>query len=217
MATAVKDIAQMRRIVFRSRESATEDWTTFVLTPEDLGQDTMASFNISPRIKDRSTLAGTTHKPVAGTYDDFSATITFQADVWAPIFQALGQWNPATFTGATSADGNAVGAAAVNPCGTQKMVSVILQGICDDGSTADAEFARCFPSIDGELEISGSSSTEVSLALNPQIYNPTTMANDGYEQYDYRFGTKDLEENQRLDVTTGKYNPVTPTETTPAE
>lgn len=212
---ATKDIAQMRRIVFRSRESATEDWTTFTLTSEDLGQDTIGSFNISPRIKDRETQAGTTHKPVSGTYDDFTASITFQADVWAPIFNALGQWNLATFAGATYADGNAIGAAAVSPCGNQKMVSVIMQGICDDGSSADVEFARCFPSIDGELEVSGSSSTEVTLALNPQIYNPTTMENDGYEPYDYRFGTHSLTQNERLDVTTGKYNPVTPTGTTP--
>ncbi len=210
MATAVKDIAQMRRIVFRSREIPTGDWTTFTLTPEDLGQDTIASFNISERIKDRETLAGTTHKPVAGTYDDFTASITFQADISATIFKALGRWNPATFQGATDADGNAIGAAAVSPCGNQKMVSVIMQGICDDGSSADVEFARCFPSIDGELEMSGTSSTEVTLALNPQIYNPSTMANDGYEQYDYRFGTKDLTTNQRLNVTTGKYDPVTP-------
>lgn len=212
MATAIKDIAQMRRIVFRSRETAEANWTTFTLTSEDLGQDTIASFNISPRIKDRETQAGTTHKPVAGTYDDFTASITFQADIWAPIFEALGQWNPATFEGATYADGNAIGAAAVSPCGNQKMVSVVLQGICDDGSSADVEFARCFPSIDGELEMSGSSSTEVTLALNPQIYNPTTMENDGYEQYDYRFGTHNLATNERLDVTTGKYNSVTPAE-----
>lgn len=210
-----KDISQMRRVVFRSRESADADWSVFTLTSEDLGQDTIGSFNISERIKDRETQAGTTHKPVSGTYDDFTASITFQADIWAPIFQALGRWNNATFQGATDADGNAIGAAAVNPCGSQKMVSVILQGICDDGSTADVEFARCYPSIDGELEMSGSSSTEVTLALNPQIYNPTTMANDGYEQYDYRFGTHSLTTNERLDVTTGKYNPVTPTE--PAE
>lgn len=215
MATGIKDISQMQRLVFRSRENADADWVTFTITSANLGQDTVASFNISERIRDRETQAGTTHKPIAGSYDDFQATVTFQADVWAEIFKALGRWNPATFAGATDADGNAIGAAAVSPCGNQKMVSVILQGLCDDGSSADVEFARCFPSIDGELEISGSSATEVSLTLNPQIYNPVTMANDGYEQYDYRAGAHSLTTNERLDVTTGKYNPVT--STTPTE
>ena len=202
---ATKNITQLRRIVFRKYDAAESSWSVpMVLTPEDLGQDTVMTFNIAPRMKERATQMGTSSAPIQGTFDELSASITFLADDWKVIGEALQKWSAATFTGATSKDGQVVGDDA-NLCLGDEYVSVVAQGVCDDGSTADVEFTRCIPSIDGEIELGTSSSVEVTLALNPQIYNATTMSGDGYGAYTYRLGTNSLTENQRLNASTGVY------------
>lgn len=204
----VTDIAQVRRIVFRSKESKEAAWSVFELGQDDLGQDTIATINTAPRKKERTTQAGTTSQPIPGTYDNFSASITFAPQTWRVIGEALRIWNPATFANATPEDGNIIGAAGTALCATQTPVSVIVQGVCDNGSTADLELARCYPSMDDDLEIGTSNSPEVTLQLNPQIYNPKMHAEDGYEPYDYREGAHSLTTNERLNVTTGAYEAV---------
>lgn len=202
---ATKNITQLRRIVFRKYDATASSWSVpMVLTPEDLGQDSVMTFNIAPRMKERATQMGTTNAPIQGTFDELSASITFLADDWAVVGKALQKWNAATYTGATAQDGQMLGDDA-NLCLGNEYVSVVAQGICDDGSSADVEFTRCLPTIDGEIELGTSSSVEVTLALNPQIYNATTMASDGYGAYTFRLGAASLTENQRLNAATGAY------------
>jgi hypothetical protein len=90
-------------------------------------------------------------------------------------------------------------------CGDGSYYSVILQGVCDDGSAADVEITRCIPSLDDDLEFGTSETPEVTLALNPIIYNASRHSADGYPQYTVRMGENDPTKKQRLNTTTGEY------------
>ena len=199
---ATKNITQLHRVSF-SRKNG-ETWDVVNFEPDDLGQDTQATINIAPRKSSRSSSVGTTEKPIPGTLDAFAGTITLLLCHWKAIGQALGAWNEATYTGADANAGNMSDAGA-NLCGDDIPVRVVIQGVCDDGSTADVELTRCYPSIDDDIEIGASDTSEVTINLNPQIYNATTMANDGYPAYSYRLGDASLTENQRYNATTGQY------------
>lgn len=203
---ATKTITQLHRVSFRRKNG--DAWNVVNFEADDLGQETQATINIAPRKSTRSSSVGTTEKPIAGTFDAFAGSITMLLGYWKALGQALGVWNPATYTGADANAGNITDGGS-DLCGDGTPVSVIIQGLCDDGSTADVELTRCFPSIDDDIEIGASDTSEVTIALNPQIYNATTMASDGYPAYSYRMGDNSLTENQRYNATTGEYAVVT--------
>lgn len=210
------NLAQLRRAVFRRWDKTLDEgkggWDIFTLEPDDLGQDTQMSFNFAQRKMSRSSQLGTTETPIPGTFDSLTASLTFIADTWAILGKALRNWNPATFNGATAADGNIIiGGAGENICGGSEYLSVILQGVCDDGSSTEVEFTRCLPSIDDDIEMGGSDAVEITLALNPVAYNAVTHKDDGYPEYTLRLGDESLTENMRLNASTGVYQPVTTT------
>lgn len=210
---ATYNISQIRRLVIRKKASAEADWETFVINEDSLGQDEVLTMNIAPRVMTRSSQMGTTETPIYGTLDNFTASITFIPDVWRVLGEALGQWNAATYTGATENSGNMIiGGSTSDICGDGQYVSVVLQGICDDGSTADVEISRCMPSLDDDLSIGGSDAMSVTLNLHPIIYNPALHANDGYSQNSGRLGDYSLEQKMRLNATTGAYTAVTESE-----
>jgi len=200
---ATKTITQLHRVSFRRKNG--ETWNVVNFEADDLGADSQATINIAPRKASRSSSVGTTEKPIPGTYDAFAGSITILMGYWKALGEALGTWNPATYTNADANAGNMVGSAATELCSDDVPVSVVIQGICDDGSTADVRLARCYPSIDDDIEIGATDTSEVTISLNPQIYNAKTMANDGYPAYDYAFGDNSLTENQRYNATTGEY------------
>lgn len=206
---ATHNITQLRRLVFRTYNAATSSWAPdFTLEPDDLGQDTVMTFNIAPRMKERTTQMGTSNAPIPGTFDSLSASVTFQADDWYVIGKAIRNWTAATYDGAKSTDGQILGDSS-SLCNDTEYMSVIAQGVCDDGSVADVEFTRCIPSLNSDLELGTSSSMEVELALNPQIYNATIHGSDGYPAYTYRLGAEDAGTNMRLNAATGAYAEVT--------
>lgn len=199
---ATKTITQLHRVSFRRWDGTTMNVVNF--EPDDLGQDSQATVNIAPRKSTRASSVGTTEKPIPGTFDAFSGSVTILMGYWKALGVALGVWNDATYANADANAGN-MSDAGSDLCGDGTPVSVVIQGICDDGSTADVELTRCYPSIDDDIEIGASDTSEVTIALNPQIYNATTMANDGYPAYSYRFGDASLTKNQRYNATTGEY------------
>ena len=203
---ATKTITQLHRVSFRRKNG--ETWDVVNFEADDLGQDTQATINIAPRKSTRSSSVGTTEKPIPGTFDAFAGSITMLLGYWKALGQALGVWNEATYTGADANAGN-MSDAGTDLCGDGTPVSVVIQGVCDDGSTADVELTRCYPSIDDDIEIGAGDTSEVTIALNPQIYNASTMSNDGYPAYSYRLGDASLTENQRYNAATGTYAAVT--------
>lgn len=207
---ASENLTQLRRLVFRYKANATNDWTVFEIGPENLGQDTVVSYSATPRMAERASAMGTSSTPIPGTVDEFTASITILADTAAMIGKVLRNWKPATYTNASASAGQMLfgGTSDDDVCAGAQYVDVIAQGICDDGSTSDIEFTRCFPQIDGDLEIGTSETTEVTFALNPQFYNKETHASDGYPQYGGRLGDYDLTTKMRLNATTGEYTPV---------
>lgn len=209
---ATTNITQLHRVVIRKRATAEADWSTFTLEPDDLGQDTVATVNVAPRLKSRASSVGTTETPISGTFDALAGSITFLADTWKIIGEALGRWNAATYEGAGANAGNMSFGGSNNLCDDGQYVSVIVQGICDDGSTADVEICRCMPSIDDDIEIGSSDAQEITLNLHPIIYNPTYHLNDGYTQETVHFGDASLTQKQRLNATTGVYDAVTESE-----
>lgn len=208
-----QNLSQLRRIVLRKFAPAEEGQGTpsvsLVVEPDDLGQDTILTFNIAPRMAERASSLGTTSTPIPGTFDSLSASITMLADNWSTVGKALGMWNNASFEGATAADGNIILGDSSNLCGSSDYVDVVLQGVCDDGSATEVEFTRCYIALSDDVELGGSDTTEVTINLNPIAYNPNTHAGDGYPQYTVRLGDNSLTEKQRLNVTTGVYDPVT--------
>lgn len=204
---ATKTITQLHRISF-SRWTGSA-WTVVNFEPDDLGQDTQATVNIAPRKSARSSSVGTTNKPIPGTFDEFTASITILLGYWKALGQALGVWNDATYAGHDANAGNISDGAGSDLCGDGVPVRVVVQGICDDGSTADVELTRCYPSLDDDIEIGASDTSEITIALNPQIYNSTTMSGDGYPAYSYKLGDNDLTANKRYNATTGQYAVVT--------
>lgn len=207
---ATKTVTQLHRVSF-SRWTGSS-WSVYNFEPDDLGQDTQATINIAPRKTSRSSSVGTTTKPIAGTFDSLAGSITILFGYYKALGEALGVWNEATYANADANAGNMVGGDGNELCSDGVPVRVVIQGICDDGSTADIELTRCYPSLDDDLEIGASDTTEVTIQLNPQIYNATTMANDGYPAYTYRLGDASTTENQRYNATTGAYAPVTESE-----
>lgn len=201
---ATKTITQLHRISFARKQAEGDTWDTVTFGPDDLGQDSQASVNIAPRKTSRSSSTGTTTKPIAGTMDEFSASITILADYWYAIGRALGVWNKASYESASPEAGNMTDEGTAL-CNDGVPARVVIQGVCDDGSTADVDLTRCYPSIDDDIEIGAGDTQEVTISLNPQIYNETTMAEDGYPKYSYRFGDASLTENQRFNAATGKY------------
>lgn len=216
------NLAQLRRVIFRkpvkNPAEGESPYSVLVFEPDELGQDTQFSFNFSPRKMTRSSQLGTTETPISGTFDTLTATMTFIADTWRQLGKALQNWNKATYAGATDANGNIIiGGADTDYCAANEYVDVIVQGICDDGSSTEVEFTRCIPSLDSDIELSGSDALEVELALNPIAYNASVHANDGLPAYTARLGDYNLETQERLNVTTGEYVPITAATETPAE
>ncbi|MCM1218192.1 MAG: hypothetical protein NC548_27215 [Lachnospiraceae bacterium] len=207
---ASQNLSQLRRIVLRKYDATAKKMTSqFIIEPDDLGQDTILTFNIAPRTSERASSVGTTSTPIPGTFDSLSASITMLADNWASIGKALGNWNKATFEGATAANGNIIGGAGDNLCGSSEYIDVVVQGVCDDGSATDVEFTRCYLSMTDDITLGGSDTTEVTINLNPIAYNPNTHADDGYPTYTFRLGDYSTDQNMRLNATTGEYEPVT--------
>lgn len=202
------NLVQVRRLVFRRKTNPDAAWEVFTIEPEELGQDSILSYSGNPRTIERASQVGNTSTPIPGTFEDLSASITVLADNAAIIGRVLDKWKPATYEGASPTAGQMLIGEDTNYCAANQPVSVIAQGVCDDGSAADIEFTRCLPQIDGNLEIGTSETPTVTFALNPQLYNKVTMSNDGYPPYVGRFGEYDLTKKMRLNVTTGEYEAV---------
>lgn len=205
---ATTNITQLRRVVFRKWDKTGESWSVFTLEPDDLGQDSTCTFNIAPRIKSRASALGTAETPIPGTYDAFAASVTFIADTWEILGRALNKWTASTYAGAGAGDGQILGDDS-SICAGGEYYSVILQGVCDTGSSADIEFTRCQPSVDDDIEIGNSDAAEITLNLHPILYNAKTHAGDGYPEYSYRLGDESTTTQERLNASTGEYAPVT--------
>lgn len=198
------NITQLRRLVFRKWDATDNSWDTFTLEPDDLGQDTVLTFNIKPRKRSRASSMGTTETPLKGTFENFTASITFLLDNFEKLGKAIDSWTASTYAGAKTGAGRIVGDGS-SLCGDGDYFSVVAQGICDDGSEADIEFTRCLPSVDDDISIGTGETPTQTLQLNPVIYNATLHANDGYPQYSYRLGDFSASEQYRLNATTGAY------------
>lgn len=205
---AVHNITQLRRIVFRKWDATDSSWSVFTLEADDLGQDTVLSLNVAPRTRSRASSLGTTESTIAGTFDSFSASVTFLMDSFKNLGQAIQKWNAATYAGASADAGNIIWDG-TDLCQDGDYMSVIAQGLCDDGSTADVELTRCAPSVDDAIEIGTGDTPTITLNLHPIIYNAKTHAGDGYPLYSVRLGDNSLTEKQRLNAVTGEYAPVT--------
>lgn len=201
------NLAQMRRVVFRKKVNGS--WSVFTIDKDDLGQDTVATVNVAPRKQSRASQQGTTETPISGTFDALAASITFLMDNYKILGQALQNWTASTYAGADANAGQILFGEDSNVCNDGSYYSVILQGICDDGSAVDVEITRCIPSVDDDIEFGGSDTPEITLNLNPQIYNAARYSGDGYPQYTVRFGENDPTKKQRLNATTGAYADVT--------
>lgn len=208
------NITQLRRVVFRKYEPATKTMSVpLVLEPDDLGEDPVLTINVAPKMKSRTSSLGTTETPMQGTFDSLSAQITMMMDTYRPIGLALNRWNQATYEGANPNAGNIIFGGGDSLCQGGEYINVVIQGVCDDGSSADVEITRCIPSLPDDIEFNTADSATVTLALNPILYNARTHEGDGLPAYTIRLGDQDLTQKTRLNVTTGEYQPVT--ETTP--
>lgn len=211
MATQI-NITQLRRVVFRKYDPATKTMSVaLVLEPDDLGEDPALSINVAPKMKSRTSSLGTTETPMPGTFDALSAQITMMMDTYRPIGLALSRWNKAEYEGANPNAGNIIFGGGDSLCQGAEYMNVVVQGVCDDGSSADVEIARCIPSLPDDIEFNTADSATVTLALNPIVYNATTHEGDGLPPYTIRLGDQDLTTKTRLNVTTGEYQPVTET------
>lgn len=202
---ATKTLSQLHRLAFVKISGGTK--SVFTLEPADLGQDAYITFNVSPRKQSRASAVGTTETPIPGTFDTLTGSISFLADNWKVFGEALGNFSAATYAGAGN-DGQVIFGGSDDLCAGGEYYSVIAQGICDDGSASDVEFTRCMPSIDGDVELGGSDTATVTLALNPIIYNASEHSGDGYPAYTARMGVQDLTKKTRLNPTTGNYDDV---------
>lgn len=204
-----QNITQLRRLVVRKWNKEDQAFDVFTFEPDELGQDSIMTLNVAPMKKERKSSVGTTSTPINGTYDNFSASITFLLDTWKSLGKAWNRWNQATYSGADKNAGNIIGGGAeADFCGGNEYVSVIAQGICDDGSSADVELPRCIPSVDDDIEIGTTETKTQTLNLNPIIYNAELHSEDGLPQYDYRLGDYDTAVKMRLNATTGEYEEV---------
>lgn len=200
---AVQNITQLRRVIFRKWDADTSTWSVFTLEADDLGQDTVMTLNVAPRMRTRASSLGSTETAVSGTFDSFSGSITFLMDTFKNLGQAIQKWNAATYAGASSTAGNIIWDG-TDLCADEYM-SVVAQGICDDGSSADVELTRCIPSVDDDIEIGTGDTPTITLNLHPIIYNANLHSSDGYPQYSARLGDYDLTAKKRLNAATGNY------------
>lgn len=204
------NITQLRRLVIRRWNKEDNVFDVLTVEPDSLGQDTIMELNIAPRKRERASSIGTTSTPVNGTYDSFSGSITFLFDNYQILGTLLNRFNKATYAGAAEGAGNVIGGGDnLDFCAGSDYVSVIAQGICDDGSSADVELPRCIPSVDDAISIGTNETSTITLQLNPVIYNASLHENDGLPHYDYRLGDYDTETKMRLNVATGEYEEVT--------
>lgn len=204
---ATQNITQLRRIVFRKWDATNSSWEVFTLEPDDLGQDTVMTLNVAPRMRSRASSLGTAETAITGTFESFSGSITFLMDTFKNLGKAIQKWSAATYTGATENSGNIVWGAG-ELCADSEYMSVIAQGICDDGSTADVELTRCAPSVDDDIEIGTGDTPTITLNLHPIVYNAGLHGSDGYPQYSARLGDYDLTTKKRLNAATGEYDTV---------
>lgn len=202
---AVQNITQLRRIVFRKWDAADNSWDVFTLEPDDLGQDTVMTLNVAPRKRSRASTLGTTETSISGTFDSFTGSITFLMDTFKNLGLAIQKWNEATYAGASATAGNIIWDG-TDICAEGDYMSVIAQGLCDDGSSVDVELTRCVPSVDDDIEIGTGDTPTITLQLHPIIYNAALHSSDGYPQYSARLGDYDLTTKKRLNVTTGEYD-----------
>ena len=203
----VQNITQLRRLVFRKWDATTSQFDVFTLEPDDLGQDTVMTINVAPRMRARASSLGSTETPITGTLDAFAGSITFLMDTYKNLGKAIQMWNQATYVGADANAGNIIWDG-TNICAEGEYISVVAQGICDDGSSADVELTRCVPSVDDDIEIGTGDTPTITLNLHPIIYNEKLHSSDGYPQYSARLGDYDLTAKKRLNVTTGAYDDV---------
>lgn len=196
------NITQVRRIVFRKKNGS--GWTTFTMEPDDLGQDTVMTLNIGPRLRARNSSMGSTETPIKGTLGQFAGSVTFLMDTYEKLGKAIDNWTAATYNGHSATAGQIVGGTATPNC-DDTYFSVIAQGLCDDGSEADVELTRCQPSVDDDLELGTGDTPTVTLNLHPIIYNPTLHGSDGYPANSYRLGEYDVADKKRLNASTGVY------------
>lgn len=202
---AVQNITQLRRVVFRKWDAGTSSWSVFTLEPDDLGQDTVMTVNVAPRKRSRASSLGTSETAISGTFDSFSGSITFLMDTFKNLGQAIQKWNAATYAGASAGAGNIIWDG-TDICAEGDYMSVVAQGLCDDGSSADVELTRCVPSVDDDIEIGTGDTPTITLNLNPIVYNSALHASDGYPQYSVRLGDYDLTSKMRLNAATGVYS-----------
>lgn len=203
---AVKNITQLRRVVFRKWDASDSTWDVFTLEADDLGQDTVMTVNVAPRTRSRASSMGTSETPIKGTLGSFAGSITFLMDTYKNLGKAIQNWSAATYVGAGATDGNIIFDDS-SIC-SDGYLSVVAQGLCDDGSTVDVELTRCIPSIDEDISIGTGDTPSVTLNLHPIIYNAALHSTDGYPQYSARMGDYDLTTKKRLNVTTGVYDAV---------
>lgn len=201
---AVQNITQLRRVVFRKWDATENAWTVFTLEADDLGQDTVMTLNVAPRMRTRASSLGSTETAISGTFDSFSGSITFLMDTYKNLGQAIQKWSAATYEGADASAGNIIWDGS-DLCEGGEYMSVVAQGICDDGSSADVELTRCMPSVDDDIEIGTGDTPTITLNLHPIVYNAQLHADDGYPQYSARLGDYDLTAKKRLNAATGAY------------
>lgn len=204
---AVQNITQLRRVVFRKWDADDNAWSVFTLEADDLGQDTVMTINVAPRMRARASSLGSTSTAISGTLDSFAGSITFLMDTYKNLGQAIQKWNAATYAGAASTAGNIIWDG-TDICAEDDYMSVVAQGLCDDGSSVDVELTRCVPSVDDDIEIGTGDTPTITLNLHPIIYNAALHSTDGYPQYSARLGDYDLTVNKRLNVATGTYETV---------
>lgn len=196
------NITQVRRVVFRKKNG--NAWSVFTMEADDLGQDTIMSVNISPRLRARNSAMGSTETPIRGTLGAFAGSVTFLMDTYEKLGKAIDNWTASTYNGHSATAGQILGGEATPDC-DDSYFSVIAQGLCDDGSEADIELTRCQPSVDDDLEFGTGDTPTVTLNLHPIIYNATRHASDGYPAYSYRLGDYDTTTKKRLNASTGEY------------
>lgn len=204
---AVQNITQLRRVVFRKWDADASTWDVFTLEADDLGQDTVMTVNVAPRVRSRASSLGTAETAIAGTFDNFSGSITFLLDTFKILGKAIQKWNAATYAGASATAGNIIWDG-TDLCAEGDYFSVVAQGICDDGSSADVELTRCVPSVDDDIEIGTGDTPTITLNLHPIVYNAALHSSDGYPQYSVRLGDYDLTAKKRLNAVTGEYDSV---------
>ena len=202
---AVQNITQLRRIVFRKWDASDSSWDVFTLEADDLGQDTVMTINVAPRMRSRASSLGTSETAISGTFDSFSGSITFLMDTFKILGQAIQKWNAATYAGASATAGNIIWDG-TDICAEGEYMSVVAQGLCDDGSSVDVELTRCVPSVDDDIEIGTGDTPTITLNLHPVVYNAALHSADGYPQYSARLGDYDLTTKMRLNATTGVYS-----------